>query len=101
MSADGGMAEVTRASIDSAEPPGAAGSVQPTDSSAAAVTAPPVAGAGANGPVERVMSTVIRKLAWSRLAKPKVAVTVAGFGLLLGAIVGATAPNNATLQVKL
>ena len=92
---------MTRASIDSAEPPGAAGSVQPTDSSAAAVTAPPVAGAGANGPVERVMSTVIRKLAWSRLAKPKVAVTVAGFGLLLGAIVGATAPNNATLQVKL
>jgi hypothetical protein len=101
MSADGGMAEVTRASIDSAEPPGAAGSVQPTDPGAQAVTAPRVAGAGANGPIERVMSTVIRKLAWSRLANPRVAVTVAGLGLLLGAIVGATAPNNATLHIRL
>jgi hypothetical protein len=101
MSADGGMAEVTRASIDSAEPPGAAGSVQPTDLNAAAATSTPVAGAGATGPVERVMSTVIRKLAWSRLAKPRVAVTVAGLGLLLGAFVGATAPNNATLHIRL
>src|SRR5215469_10485641 len=98
MSADGGMAEVTRASIDSAEPPGAAGSVQPIDTD---VPAKPVAGAGATGPVERVMSTVIRKLAWSRLATPKVAVTIAGSGLLLGAFVGATAPNNATLRIKL
>ena len=47
------------------------------------------------------MSTVIRKLAWSRLANPRVAVTVAGLGLLLGIIVGATAPNTATLQIKL
>jgi len=92
------MAEVTRASIDSAEPPGAAGSVQPIDTD---VPAKPVAGAGATGPVERVMSTVIRKLAWSRLATPKVAVTIAGSGLLLGAFVGATAPNNATLRIKL
>jgi hypothetical protein len=95
------MAEVTRASIDSAEPPGAPGSVQPTDQDAAAVISAPVAGAGATGLVERVMSTVIRKLSWSRLAKPRVAVTVAGCGLLLGAFVGATAPNNATLQIKL
>jgi hypothetical protein len=101
MSADGGMAEVTRASIDSAEPPGAAGSVQPTEPNAATITSAPVAGAGATGPVERVMSTVIRKLAWSRLAKPRVAVTVAGLGLFLGVIVGATAPNNATLKIRL
>ena len=105
MSADGGMAggmaEVTRASIDSAEPPGAPGSVQQADPASQSVTYPPVAGAGANGPVERVMSTVIRKLSWSRLARPKVAVTIAGLGLLLGAFVGATAPNNATLRIRL
>jgi hypothetical protein len=47
------------------------------------------------------MSTVIRKLAWSRLSNPRVAVTVAGLGLLLGIVVGATAPNTATLQIKL
>ncbi len=46
------------------------------------------------------MSTVIRKLAWSRLANPRVAIAVSGFGLLLGAIVGATAPNTATLPTK-
>jgi hypothetical protein len=50
------------------------------------------------GPVERMMSRVIRKLAWSRLAHPRVAMTVAGTGLLLGMIVGATAPNSETLQ---
>jgi hypothetical protein len=54
-----------------------------------------------NGPVERVMSTVIRKLAWSRLATPRVALAVSGAGLLLGAIVGATAPNTATLRIQL
>jgi len=92
------MAEVTRASIDSAEPQGAAGSVRSTDTER---PARPVAGAGATGPVERVMSAVIRKLAWSRLANPRVAVPIAGLGLLLGVIVGATAPNNATLQIRL
>jgi hypothetical protein len=50
------------------------------------------------GPVERLMSSVIRKLSWSRLAHPKVALSVAGVGLLLGMIVGATAPNAETLQ---
>lgn len=44
------------------------------------------------------MSTVIRKLAWSKLAHPRVAVAVAGVGLLLGMLVGATAPNSETLQ---
>jgi hypothetical protein len=47
------------------------------------------------------MSTVIRRLAWSRLADPKVAVTVSGVGLLLGMLVGATAPNAATLPIRL
>ena len=93
---------MTRASIESADPAGPAdkaGTVtQAFDVSAAELTGPvesagpiqpvappaphrPVAG---NGPVERVMSTVIRKLAWSRLADPRVAVAVAGLGLLLG-----------------
>jgi hypothetical protein len=50
------------------------------------------------GPVERLMSTVIRKLSWSRLAHPRVALSVAGAGLLLGMIVGLTAPNAETLR---
>jgi hypothetical protein len=50
------------------------------------------------GPVERVMSTVIRKLSWSRLAQPRVAVSVAGAGLLLGMLVGLTGPNAETLR---
>ena len=55
-----------------------------------------------SGPVERFMSAVIRKLSWSRLADPRIAVTVSGLGLLLGMIVGATAPNSETLEwVKL
>jgi len=47
------------------------------------------------------MSTVIRKLAWSRLADPKVAITVSGAGLLLGMLVGAMAPNAETLPIRL
>jgi len=89
---------VTRASIDSADPPGAPGSVKPAGRTG---RYGPAGKAGPTGPVERVMSTVIRKLAWSRLADPKVAVSVAGLGLLLGALVGATAPNTATLQIRL
>jgi hypothetical protein len=50
------------------------------------------------GPVERLMSTVIRKLSWSRLAQPRVAVSVAGAGLLLGMLVGLTGPNAETLR---
>ncbi len=50
------------------------------------------------GPVERLMSTVIRRLSFSRLSEPRVAVSVTGLGLLLGMIVGATAPNSQTLQ---
>jgi hypothetical protein len=54
-----------------------------------------------NGPVEWVMSRVIRKLAWSRLSDPVVALTLSGVGLLLGMIVGATAPNAETIPLRL
>jgi hypothetical protein len=103
---------VTRASIDEvgpAEDAGkAAGSVTNTVELPPAQPTAPTEPAGPPGPpgpgegndlVERVMSTVIRKLAWSRLSRPKVAVAVSGAGLLLGAIVGATAPNTATLPI--
>src|SRR5215468_1904624 len=54
-----------------------------------------------NGPVEWVMSRVIRKLAWSPLSDPMVALSLSGAGLLLGMIVGATAPNAETVPVRL
>jgi hypothetical protein len=44
---------------------------------------------------------VIRKLSLSRLAQPRVAMSVAGVGLLLGMVVGATAPNVETMRVRL
>jgi hypothetical protein len=56
---------------------------------------------GGHGPVERLMSTLIRKLAWSRLATPRVAVSLSAAGLLLGMLLGATAPNAETLPVLL
>ncbi len=61
----------------------------------------PVVGRGPAGPVEWLMSTVIRKLAWSRLSDPRVAITVSGAGLLLGMLVGAMAPNAETLPIRL
>ena len=64
-------------------------------------TAGPVDEYGSAGPVGRFMSAVIRTLAWSRLSKPKVAITVCGAGLLLGIAVGATAPNAETVPVRL
>ena len=56
---------------------------------------------GRNGPIERLMSTLIRKLAWSRLSNPKVAIALSAAGLLLGMLLGATAPNAETLPVLL
>src|SRR5262249_46634058 len=47
------------------------------------------------------MSRVIRKLAWSPLSDPMVALSLSGAGLLLGMIVGATAPNAETVPVRL
>jgi hypothetical protein len=97
---------VTRASIDEVGPAGEAGKASGSVTDAVQVSpARPAVPLGPQGPaegndlVERVMSTVIRKLAWSRLSRPRVAVAVSGVGLLLGAIVGATAPNTATLPI--
>jgi Glycosyltransferase family 87 len=85
---------VTQLRTDSADSEGA-------EPSGRLVTHAPEEGQRPSGPIERVMSTVIRKLAWSRLSDPKVAVTVSGVGLLLGILVGATAPNTETLPIRL
>jgi hypothetical protein len=89
------MAELTQART---KPPGPPGSARPADRPGTGV---PAAGAAPTGPIDRLMSTVIRKLAWSKLSDPKVAVTVSGLGLLLGMVVGATAPNTVTLPTRL
>jgi hypothetical protein len=89
------MAELTQART---KPPGPPGSARPADRPGTGV---PASGAAPTGPIDRLMSTVIRKLAWSKLSDPKVAVTVSGLGLLLGMVVGATAPNTATLPTRL
>ena len=86
---------MTRVSTHSADPSGSAGQLGRFR------TYDPLNRGGAAGPIERVMSTVIRKLSWSRLSNPKVAVTVSGLGLLLGLAVGATAPNTETLKIEL
>ncbi len=86
---------MTDVSTHSVESPGAAGQADRFG------TDDPVIGRGPAGPVEWLMSTVIRKLAWSRLADPKVAITVSGAGLLLGMLVGAMAPNAETLPIRL
>jgi hypothetical protein len=80
------------------QPPGPPGPVRPADRSGTKV---PAIGAAPGGPIDRLMSFVIRKLAWSKLSDPRVAVTVSGLGLLLGMVVGATAPNTATLPTQL
>jgi hypothetical protein len=61
----------------------------------------PPEGERPQGLVDRIMGAIIRKLAWSRLSNPKVAMTISGIGLLLGMIDGATAPNAETLSVRL
>src|SRR6202050_264219 len=47
------------------------------------------------------MNTVIRTRSWSRLADPKVAVTVSGVGLRLGVRVGGPAPTPETLPIRI
>jgi hypothetical protein len=87
------MAQVTQVS-NPAETPGSVGlAKRPWARS-------PLDGPGPNGPIERVMSTVIRKLAWSRLSNPKVALSVSAVGLFLGMLVGLTAPNQMALGHK-
>jgi hypothetical protein len=110
---------VTRVSTNSSDPPGPVGQVgrlASEDLSADRETEMLVAGVGQpevtappervgvpqpTGPVERFMSRLIRRLAWSRLSEPKVAIAVSGLGLLLGMLVGALAPNAETLQLRL
>jgi hypothetical protein len=89
------MAEVTQVST----PP--AGSPGPVRQDDRPWLRGPLDGEGRHGPIERFMSALIRKLAWSRLSNPKVAIAVSGAGLLLGMLVGATAPNTETLPIKL
>jgi hypothetical protein len=86
---------VTQVSTHPGDPPG------PATSASSTKPPGPLERTGPPGPVERVMSTVIRKLSRSRLAEPRIAVAVSGLGLLLGMLVGATAPNAETLQVRL
>ena len=86
---------MTQVSSRPADPPGSAG---PAGRSR---TYGPVEGHDPTGPIERLMSRVIRTLAWSRLSDPKIAITVSGVGLLLGMLVGATAPNAETLPIRL
>jgi len=93
---------VTQVSIPPADPPpGPAGT--PGTVRVAAGTAADGAGGGPppGGPIERFMSALIRKLAWSRLSDPKVAISVSGAGLALGMLLGATAPNAETLPIRL
>jgi hypothetical protein len=105
---------VTRVSTHSPDPPGSVRSAGPVPPQAGPVQSPgpvrrvsvaptygPVEEHGPNGPIERLMSTLIRKLAWSRLSDPKVAISLSGLGLLLGILLGATAPNAETLSVRL
>ena len=75
------MAQVSAQPTDPPGPVGLAGRAQAGGS---------LDGDGPSGPVERLMSGLIRKLAWSRLSQPRVAVAVSAFGLLLGLVVGAT-----------
>ncbi len=86
---------MTQVSTPSAGPPGPAGAV------ARLRPRSPLDGEGPNGPIERFMSGLIRKLSWSRLSDPRVAMALSGAGLLLGMVVGATAPNAETLSVRL
>ena len=86
---------MTQLSTPSADPPESVGS------SGQLRTYAPAPAPSPNNPVERLMGAVIRKLSWSRLADPRVAVGISGVGLLLGMIVGATAPNYETLPLRL
>ena len=83
---------MTRVSTHPAGPPGRPGTVDLPAAPDLVVR---------NGPVEWVMSRVIRRLAWSPLSDPMVALSLSGAGLLLGMIVGATAPNAETVPVRL
>jgi hypothetical protein len=78
--------------------PGSGGPATPAGPAQPGGPATPAGSGQPTGPVERLMSAVIRKLSWSRLARPRVAVSVAGAGLLLGMLVGLSGPNAETLR---
>lgn len=86
---------MTRVSAHSADPPDSSGPESQPATAGTLVLASP------SSPVERFMSALIRKLSWSRLSNPRVAVAVSGAGLLLGMLVAGTAPNYATLPIRL
>jgi hypothetical protein len=86
---------VAQVSVNSADSPGSVGLAGQSGGRG------PLGGPGPNGPIERLMSWLIRKLAWSRLSHPRVALTVSGVGLLLGMVVGASAQNVETMPVRL
>ena len=101
---------MTQVSVNPTEPQGPVGTTDPAGAADAAgpartyaPPAPPAIGGLTvpAGPIERVMSWVIRKLAWSRLSQPRVAMAISGLGLLLSMVVGATAPNHETLPIRL
>ena len=73
----------------------------PVDSAELTGQDAPLEDYGAAGLVGRLMSALIRTLAWSRLSRPRVALAVSGSGLLLSILVGATAPNAETLPIRL
>jgi len=89
------MAQVTQVSTHPADPSGSVGQ--------AARPGPygPFEPHEPTGPVDRLMDWLIRKLAWSRLSEPKVAISLSAAGLFLGMLLGATAPNAETLRVRL
>ncbi len=53
------------------------------------------------GPVSRRMNALVRALTASWVADPRVAVALAGTGVLLGMLLGATAPNAEAIGVRL
>ncbi|HEV3291145.1 MAG TPA: glycosyltransferase family 87 protein [Streptosporangiaceae bacterium] len=89
------MAQVTQVSTHPADQPGSVGQADRPGPYGPFEPHEPT------GPVDRVMDWLIRTLAWSRLSEPKIAVSLSGAGLLLGILLGATAPNAETLRVRL
>src|SRR5262249_39485291 len=101
-----GAAADSTAGQEAREPTTPSANGQRTQESAARsangkVAIAPPAPRPATGPIDWVMSTVIRKLSWSRLSEPKIAISLSAAGLLLGMLVGATATNAETLPIRL
>ncbi len=89
------MAQVTQVSTYPADPHGSVGQADRPGPYG------PFAPHEPTGPIDRIMDWLIRKLAWSRLSEPKVAISLSAAGLLLSMLLGAMAPNAETLKVRL